>query len=182
MKIVFSSLILLLSKYHFWCLVFLIGLSLVYFLTLTLFAGGMNARVEKTCLMRCFFLGYGFESKRTVSQDWLTDVTGQLKKTCDSLCECCCLLDLLRLISAPKVFHHALIEFVSIGSPSFFHFTNSSSNFRTVFLFALSLTFYDITDKFLLFVSISLSVLLIKAVIALPFPSSFPFSLVLDCW
>ena len=50
-----------------------------------------------------------------------------------------------------EVFHHVLLGFVLFGSP-LFHFSNSSSNFRTVSLFCfLSLTFYGISDKFTVF-------------------------------
>ena len=49
----------------------------------------MNARVEKKkkLLFDEMFLscGCGFESMRTVSQNWLADVTVQLKTTCVTL-------------------------------------------------------------------------------------------------
>ena len=40
-----------------------------------------------------FFLAYGFESKRTVSQNWLADVTDSLKQLVPFFCEYSCIWD-----------------------------------------------------------------------------------------
>ena len=75
---------------------------------------------------------------RTVSQNWLGDVTGQLKTTCATLGNAVAFGDSAEARPVlQKSFHHVLFGFVSIGSPSFPHFPNNSSNFRTVSLFAL---------------------------------------------
>ena len=80
--------------------------------------------------------GCGFEYERTVSQNWQADVTGQLKTTCATLENVVAFGVLLGQTSASKVFHHVLFGFVLLPHLPF-HFSNSSSNFRTVSLFAL---------------------------------------------
>ena len=81
----FPSLILLIFKYHSLCLVvFLIGVLFLVYL-LTLFAGDMNARVENLFDEMVLSCIYVFESMRTVFQNCLADVTGQLKTTCATL-------------------------------------------------------------------------------------------------
>ena len=115
-----------------WC--FLIGLLLGLFFFWTLFAGGMNARVEKPCLMRCFFLLYDFDSKRVVSQNWLMPQ--------NSLKQLLWMQLLLYSTKAKPVlqksFHHVLLVFFLLSHlPS--HFSNSSSNCRAnSLIFALS--------------------------------------------
>ena len=87
MKKCILSLIKLLSKHHF--LVFGGIFQLVFLFSLsfwTLFADSMNARVEKKLFDEMFLsCAYGFESMKTVSQNWLADVTWQLKTTCTTL-------------------------------------------------------------------------------------------------
>ena len=76
----------------------------------------------------------------------------------------------------PKVFHHVLLEFVPLAHLPF-HFSTALQTLELFLTFAFSLAFYDISDKFTVFTSIFLSVLLTKAAIVL---SSFFFhSLVL---
>ena len=100
----------------------------------------------KNLFVRCFFLACGFECEWTISQNWLADVTGQLK-TIEPLLKMQLPWIYWGYTSALKIFHYVLFRFVSVTHLPF-HFSNNSSNFRIASLFALSLAFYDISDKF----------------------------------
>ena len=119
----------------------------------------MNARVEKNCFVRCFFLVYmALRVENCLSE--LVDVSGQFKTTCATPENAVVAFGiLLRLDQCLKSLSSCSAWIYSIDSPTFHILFNSSSNFRTVSLFVLSLTFYGICDKFTAFFSISSSVL-----------------------
>ena len=94
-----SSLILLLSKHHFWCLV--VFLFLVYLLNFICW--WHEYKSWKTLFDEMFFLVYGFEYewKLSLRTDWLMS-QGSLRPLCHS-CECsCCLGFYWGQISTPK--------------------------------------------------------------------------------
>ena len=131
----------------------------------------MNARVENLVWWNVsFFCTYGFECMRTASQNWLTDVTGQLKITCATLCECSCFggfTEARPVLKSPFIMFCLDLFYLA---HLHFHFSSSTPNFRTVSLLVISDFLWHLWQVYSL-VSISSSVLFIKAAIALP--SSF---------
>ena len=99
----------------------------------------------KTMFGEMFFLSY-FDYERTAFQ--IANITGQLKTTCVTLFEWRCLWVFTEV--KPELQKSFIMFCLNLLYwPIFIStFSNSSSNFRTAFLFAFSLTFYDISDKF----------------------------------
>ena len=67
----------------------------------------------KNLFVRCFFLACGFECEWTISQNWLADVTGQLK-TIEPLLKMQLPWIYWGYTSALKIFHYVLFRFVSV--------------------------------------------------------------------
>ena len=117
------------------------------------------------------------EYEKTVSQNWLADIAGQLKTTCATLVNAVVFGDLLRLTKSLSSICSAWICFCWLTFLSTFQ---AALQTLELFYFCplwLSMTYLTT----LLFFSISSSVLLIKAAIALS-SSSLHYSFVLVVW
>ena len=126
----------------------------------------MNTRVEKKLFDEMFLsCAYGFESMKTVSQNWLADVTGQLKTTCTTLGNTVAFWGSARL---DQLFQKSFIIFYLDLFYSFPTFFQTALQTLELLLFLLSLWLSMTSLTSLQFFSISSSVLLIKAAIELP--------------
>ena len=114
---------------------------LVYLFELYLLVAWMQELKILFCEMFLFFFFvYGFEYKRTVSQNWLADVTGQLKTTCITLWECsCCLLEFTKVRPVLKKSFIMLCLYLFYLAHLPFYFSNNSHQTLELFLFLLFL-------------------------------------------